>query len=454
MSVIIDIFLYVLHPIFHMYKKLLFEWNPWWGEKYTENSIEREDINKIYELLQLKEILFITGIRRAGKTTVLYQLISKLINNNINPTDILFIKVDDLRLKELTYKKIDEIIQEYKILKETKSKTYIFLDEIQELPDWEQYIKTLFDLNEDYKIIISGSNSGLLKKNINSYLTGRIISKEVYPFSFNEFLKYNQINIKSIKDIYLDKITILKKFQDYIKTGGFPEVVKTKKSLQNEILKNYFDTILYRDITEKYKVRNTTELKDFLIFVLSNNSKHINYKNLAEDIGLSRVTVSNYITYLSECYLLFLINKYSYSYKNQIKSAKKIYAVDLGLINAVSFKFSSDLGRAYENLVFIELKRRNKEIYYYKNTKNQECDFVIKQGLNITEAIQVCSDLTEKNKEREINGLLACLEEFKLKEGTIITSNLEKEEIIAGKNIKFIPIVNWLLSFTTQSDKL
>ena len=145
MSIITDIFLYVLHPIFYMYKKLLFEWNPWWG-KYTETSIEREDTNKIYELLQLKEILFITGIRRAGKTTIMYQLISKLINNNINPTDILFIKVDDLRLKELTYKKIDEIIQEYKIIKETKSKTYIFLDEIQELPDWEQYIKTLLIL--------------------------------------------------------------------------------------------------------------------------------------------------------------------------------------------------------------------------------------------------------------------------------------------------------------------
>ncbi len=446
MSIITDIFLYVLHPIFYMYKKLLFEWNPWWG-KYTETSIEREDTNKIYELLQLKEILFITGIRRAGKTTIMYQLISKLINNNINPTDILFIKVDDLRLKELTYKKIDEIIQEYKIIKETKSKTYIFLDEIQELPDWEQYIKTLFDLNKDYKIIISGSNSGLLKKNINSYLTGRIITKEIYPFSFKEFLKYNQINIKSIKDIYLNKITILKKYKDYIKTGGFPEVVKAKESLQNEILKNYFDTILYRDITEKYKVRNTIELKDFLIFILSNNTKYINYKNFAEDIGLSRVTVSNYITYLSECYLLFLINKYSYSYKNQIKSAKKTYAVDLGLVNAVSFKFSSDLGRAYENLVFIELKRRDKEVYYYKNNKNQECDFIIKQGLNIIDAIQVCSDITDINKDREIKGLLACLEEFKLKEGKILTNDLEKEEVIDGKKIKFVPIINWLLSY-------
>ncbi|MFA7709414.1 MAG: ATP-binding protein [archaeon] len=429
-----------------MYKDILFEWNPWWG-KYTENSLEREDTNKIYELLQLKEILFITGIRRSGKTTILYQLISKLIDNKINPMDILFIKVDDLRLKELTYKKIDEIIQEYKTLKETKSITYIFLDEIQELPDWEQYIKTIYDLNKDLKIIISGSNSGLLKKNINSYLTGRIISKEVYPFSFKEFLKYYQINIINIKDIYINKIPISKKYRDYIKTGGFPEVIKTKDNLKNEVLKNYFDTILYRDITEKYKVRNTIELKDFLIFILSNNTRQVNYVDLAKEVGLSRDTISNYVSYLSECYLLFLINKYSYSYKSQIKSAKKIYPVDLGLINAVSFKFSEDLGRAYENLVFIELKRRNKEIYYYKNIKNQECDFIIKQGLNIVEAIQVTYDLTKiKTKEREINGLLSALDEFKLKEGIIITDNQEKEEIIDGKKIRYVPIINWLLS--------
>ncbi len=429
-----------------MYKELLFEWNPWWG-KYTENSIEREDTNKIYELLQLREILFITGIRRSGKTTILYQLISKLINNNLNPMDILFIKVDDLRLKELTYKKIDEIIQEYKTIKETKSKIYLFLDEIQELPDWEQYIKTLFDLNKDYKIIISGSNSGLLKKNINSYLTGRIISKEIYPFSFKEFLKYNQLNIVNIKDIYLNKIIISKKYKEYIKTGGFPEIIKSKESLRNEILKNYFDTILYRDITEKYKVRNTTELKDFLIFILSNNTKQINYIDLAKEVGLSRDTASNYVSYLSECYLLFLLNKYSYSFKNQINSAKKIYSVDLGIVNAVSFKFSSDLGRSYENLVFIELKRKNKEIYYYKNKKNQECDFIIKEGLNIVEAIQVTYDVSDiKTKEREIKGLLSCLDEFKLKEGIIITDNLEKEEIIDGKKIRYIPIINWLLS--------
>jgi uncharacterized protein len=429
-----------------MYKDILFEWNPWWN-KYTENSMERENTNKIYELLQLKEILFITGIRRSGKTTILYQLISKLINNKIDPMDILFIKVDDLRLKDLNYKKIDEIIQEYKTLKETTSKTYIFLDEIQELPDWEQYVKTIYDLNKDYKIIISGSNSGLLKKNINSYLTGRIISKEVYPFSFKEFLKYYQIDIINIKDIYTKKIELLKKYREYLNTGGFPEVIKAKESLRNEILKNYFDTILYRDITEKYKVRNVIELKDFLIFILLNNTKQVNYVNLAKDVGLSRDTISNYVSYLSECYLLFLINKYSYSYKNQIKSAKKIYPVDLGLINAVSFKFSKDLGRAYENLVFIELKRRSKEIYYYKNTKNQECDFIIKEGLKITQAIQVTYDLTDtKTKEREINGLLSCLNEFKLKEGIIITDNLEKEEIIDGKKIKFIPIINWLLS--------
>ena len=391
--------------------------------------------------------MFITGIRRSGKTTILYQLISKLINNNLNPMDILFIKVDDLRLKELTYKKIDEIIQEYKTIKETKSKIYIFLDEIQELPDWEQYIKTLFDLNKDYKIIISGSNSGLLKKNINSYLTGRIISKEIYPFSFKEFLKYNQLNIVNIKDIYLNKIIISKKYKEYIKTGGFPEIIKSKESLRNEILKNYFDTILYRDITEKYKVRNTTELKDFLIFILSNNTKQINYIDLAKEVGLSRDTASNYVSYLSECYLLFLLNKYSYSFKNQINSAKKIYPVDLGIVNAVSFKFSSDLGRSYENLVFIELKRKNKEIYYYKNKKNQECDFIIKEGLNIVEAIQVTYDVSDiKTKEREINGLLACLDEFKLKEGIIITDNLEKEEIIDGKKIRYIPIINWLLS--------
>jgi len=294
------------------------------------------------------------------------------------------------------------------------------------------------------KFIITGSNSELLSKEISTYLTGRHIDIELFPFSFKEYLEYNKFDL----DIRVtkNKINILNQFKKYLEKGGFPEVVVNDNT---SFLENIYLDVIYRDIFNRYKIKEQEMFKKIAQYLISNCSNEFNYSSIQKiykDIK-SKNTIKKYITYLTNTYTLFELNRFNYSLKNQESYNKKIYCIDTGLINKMAFKFSENLGKAYENLVFIELKRRSKEIYYYKNLKNQECDFIIKEGLNIVEAIQVTYDMSDiKTKEREINGLLACLNEFKLKEGIIITDNLEKEEIIDGKKIRYIPIINWLLS--------
>ncbi|MBI4154804.1 ATP-binding protein [Candidatus Woesearchaeota archaeon] len=422
-------------------RDVIIEWNPWWGKGYTFLGIKRE---KLYDLLpwfRRKEIISIVGVRRAGKTTLLFEIIDHLIRNEeVNNNNILFIKADDDRIDSIGL--IDKSIDEYEKLINPEGKIFVFIDEIQEIKEWQKTLKRIYDLRGgNIKIFISGSNASLLREELSS-LAGRYAYFELFPFTFSEFLQTKGLIIKNKFEFMQERNKIRHFFIEYLTYGAFPEVTLEKdEKIKSELVKFYFDSIFYRDIIKRKGIRNPAKLEKLVKYFLQNISNLANFTKISKILELTTDSVSEYTKALEDAYLIFVVNLFEFSYKKQIINPKKIYCVDLGIRNIVGFKFSEDIGRLYENMVFIHLRRKAKEIFYWAN--KFECDFIIKDGKKL-EAIQVCYDLI-KSKNRELSGLLDALQHFKLKEGTILTENYEGEEKIKEKKIKYIPLWKWLL---------
>jgi len=379
--------------------------------------------------IKSKQIQIVTGIRRCGKSTLLKQLSEKL-------DSFYYLNFDDERLLKFSVEDFDSLLILWKKL--YKSKT-IILDEIQNVKNWERFIRRIYD--EDYKIILTGSNAKLLSGDLSTHLTGRHIKLELYPFSFSEYLRFK--NFDSDKWKTTDRLAKLLKLTDeYVENGGFPEYVIFGDV---DYLKRIFEDILYKDLIVRFKIREIKSFRELANFLFTNFTSEISYNSLQRALNFkSVVSVKNYIGHLQESYLLHELYKYDYSLKKQIVYNKKIYSVDNGLRNQVSFRFSEDSGKLLENTVFLQLKRSGKEVYYYKNKR--ECDFLIKQKTKIVEAIQVTDVLSAANRERELNGLIAAMESFNLKKGLIITRNQEEKFRSQGREIRVLPIYKWLLS--------
>ena len=292
-----------------------------------------------------------------------------------------------------------------------------------------------------YKLFITGSSANLLSSEIATSLTGRNIRVELYPFSFKEYLESKQFKVKKTY-ITKERAQLTKLLNEYLIFGGFPEIIVSK---DYEELNQIYQDIIIKDLLVRLQIRDNKDFRELALYLLSNISKKISYNNLKKLLQFSNTSkVKNYIEALIEAYLFFSISKYDVSIKKQIRNEKKIYCIDQGIINATAFKFSKEEGRIIENTVFLELKRRKKEIYYEE--EKTECDFLIKKGLNIVQAIQVTVSLAnEKTKQREIKGLLNTINKYNLKEGTIITKNHEETITIEGKKIHIKPLWKFLL---------
>jgi hypothetical protein len=412
-----------------MFEELLFEWNPWYKEKFKWRGIEREAFKKILGNIKNDLIISIIGVRRSGKTQIFYETIDHLINvENVKPEDILFLKIDDLRIKDKL--SIDLILKFIELREELFSKSdriYLFLDEIQELKNWQQCLKTIYDLNKSHiKIFITGSNSSLIKRNLSSYLTGRELNIEVYPFSFREYLKTKKFYINNKIDILKNRIEIKRHFNEYLKFGGFPEIILFDINKQ-DYLKQLTETILFKDIVLKYNIKNSNGLLELFRYLITNFGNPINFNKTSKILKISKDSISEYVSIMEEVYLLFRVFIFDYSLKKQLINEKKFYSIDMGILNFLSFRFIETKGMFLENLVFIELKRRGKEIFYHKNKK--ECDFVIREGLGITEAIQVTQSLSDfDTRKRELQGVVDALKTYNLSEGLILTE--DEEEVI------------------------
>ena len=398
--------------------------------KWEPSAIKRQHVS----IIEGDSVVVISGIRRCGKSTLLQAIRAK------NKEQDYYLNFDDERLIQFK-------VEDFQLLLELFGERYgkqttFYFDEIQNITGWERFVRRLHDYGN--KVYITGSNASMLSKELGTHLTGRYQQVELYPFSFLEYLKLNDIDLNLLDYFNTDDKVVLKSaFNDYFKFGGFPAFLKSKNT---EYLKSLYESVLYRDVMVRNGITNEQELLELMFFVTSNTGKLVSYNSLAKVIGVKNATtVKQYLGYLQDAYMLDLVPKYDVSLKKQLHNPKKVYGIDLGLMRQVSFQHSENQGRLLENLVFLELKRQTKKVYYHHN--KLECDFVIKEKNSITHAIQVCWSMHDnKTKQREINGLLDAMTAYQLKEGLILTEDESDSMAIDDKIINIMPVWLWLLT--------
>ncbi|MBN2066994.1 MAG: ATP-binding protein [Candidatus Diapherotrites archaeon] len=361
--------------------------------------------------------LIVSGPRRSGKSTFLQQLRKRIPNShyfNFDEPKTAGFEVED-------FERLEEVFSE-----EFGKSDYYFFDEIQNVNKWELYIRKLSDAKK--KVVITGSNASLLSRELGTRLTGRHLRQNIFPFSFEEFLALEK------------KTPSASTFGEYLEKGGFPEYLTLKKtSLLQEMLNN----VLARDIVVRHELRESETIKEMTVYLLSNVGKEFSYNSLKKTFELGSVnTAIAFVSYLEDSYLIFTVKRFDYSLKKRIVAPKKVYSIDNGLASANTASFSKDKGRMLENAVFLHLRRKNEQVFYFK--EKGECDFVFKEKEKIAGAIQACYSLTQDNLKREVSGLVEALKKFKLKKGLIITYNQEDRLEEEGKEMIVKPAWKWM----------
>lgn len=397
-------------------------------KRLSERYIERGLNLKKFQDPLTKVII---GPRRAGKSFSAIHILNKLGSFG-------YANFDDEKLVEV--EDYNEIVDNLNSL--YNNPKYLLFDEIQNLKKWQLFVNRL--QRQGHNLVITGSNANLLSQELATYLTGRHWEINLFPFSFKEFLELNKKELTNSE--------MKTKLSSYLVNGGYPEpLIKWLDS--KDYLSTLFNSIIYKDIVKRYKIRSPQAIEDLAVFLLSNIAKEFSYNTLSKLTKCKSVhTVEKYLKYLEETFLFFRLNKFSFKFKEQVDSNKKIYCIDHGFIQAKAFKLSPDWGRLYENIVAVELQRRNnwENVYYWKNPQQEEVDFVVRKGLNVKELIQVCYDFSKiKTREREIRALLKASKELKCRNLLMITNNKKGEEEfewfgMKGK-VKFIPLWQWLL---------
>jgi predicted AAA+ superfamily ATPase len=426
----------------------LADWNPWWENGVVPpdlKGIHRPYTEELIEIAEERQIKIVTGVRRSGKSTLFYQIIDWLLETKkAQPKQIVLVNFEDQALAEAG---IEKIYEAYETVFGVQEGVWLFLDEAPRQEHWERWIRKWYDLKKSIRFFITGSAAHLLKKEYATLLTGRNLAVEVFPLSFREFLAFNEIKIPAPDTLSATAANHLRfHFNRYLATGGFPEVLSANEAIKRKLLNQYFEDLLYKDIVARFGA-NYQKLKELTIYLLTNNANMFSLRGVREQLKMGLETISEYLSFLEEAWLILPAPKFDYSYKKQLANPKKIYAIDLGLKDAVSFRFSEDYGRNLENLVAIEIRRRGHELFYWKNGNGLETDFLVRAGIKIESAIQVAARLADsKVKKREINGLLAAMQRFDLKEGLILTGEESGREKIDDKIVHYQPIWQWLLS--------
>ena len=425
-------------------------------------DFQKRDLPKLIERelevnleIPLKRAIVILGPRRCGKTYYLYSLIKKLLKKGIRKERILYINFEDPKLIDASLDDLTTLLEVfYEIFPYNKDqKVWLFFDEIQNVKNWELFIRNILD-KEKVRVFLSGSSSKLLSKEIATSLRGRTLNYLLLPFSFSEFLKARGFAFKK----YLsskEKIKFQNLFLEYFSFGGYPEAIIYPKE-RTKIIQEIIEVTISRDLIERYKIRNTKVIKLMFNYLVQSKefSIHKFYNFLKSlNIKVSKNTLYNYLEFFNDAFIFFPLRKFSYSLKNIEQSIPKIYTVDNGLIENI---LGNDKGKKFENLVFLSLLRKelepNKDIFYFTQNSN-EVDFIVKKGKKILMIIQACFDITNyQTKERETKSLIKASEELKCENLFIVNSNFEKEEKIKNKKIKFVPLWKWLLYYSNNPE--
>jgi len=381
-----------------------------------DSGVLRENLNKFK--LRKGSALIISGIRRCGKSTVLRQLLGgcgKFYYLNLEDP-----RLDGFELKDFI--RVDEIFEE----EYGKGGVYFF-DEIQNVPSWEKFVRGLVD--DKKRVVITGSNASLLSRELGTRLTGRHINRELFPFSYFEYLEFSKLSPS------------LASYKKYFFDGGFPEFLGDR---DNYYLNEILGSVIMRDIAIRYGIKNTNLLRKMAIFLISHVGKEFSYNSLKRILEVASVrSVIDYVSYFEDAYLIFTVPKFSYSYRKQQVNQKKVYSIDNGFSYANSISFSKDLGKMLENQVFLHLRKRYKEIFYFQ--EKGECDFVFKDRDEVVGCLQVCYELNDDNRDRETGGLVEAMRELGFKKGLILTMGQEDEFVVDGMRVMVVPVWKWLL---------
>lgn len=391
--------------------------------------IDRDtDVNNF---LKTSQVVIISGVRRCGKSSLLYLIKEKL---GLKENQFCYFNFDDERINT-DVSIFNELYALHLEMYDTEP--VFFFDEIQIIPGWQKFVNLMHEQGK--KIFVTGSNAQLLSSEIATSLTGRAKILELFPFSFAEYLRFFDKNY-DLNALSTPKKAALKAdLTRYLEMGGFPLVIK---EADLELLNGWFQDILYRDIVARYKLTSTDALRQIAVFLLTNIGKLFSYATLQQISGVkSSKSVKDFLTYFENSYLFYYLKKFDYSVKKQIMNSRKVYAIDNGVANRIGINFSKNTGRLMENAVFVELMRRKNEVYYFKG-KN-ECDFLITENLKPFLAIQLTYELTETSFARETAGLLEAMETYKIPKGLLIT--FEEVHDFQIENIETVTLYEWLL---------
>ena len=403
----------------------------------SKDYVMREKLANAQELIESDLIKIITGPRRAGKSVSAFLMLKNKEFAYLNFDDENLLKTDNY----------DKILQA--LFEVYPGSKYIFFDEIQNLDNWEVFVNKLH--RRGYNLILTGSNAKLLSRELSTSLTGRYIPVEIFPFSFKEFIKTRDLNASiQTQNVPEQQGNLLYLLEKYLSDGGFPEVI-LKKLEPSVYLETLYDAILFKDVVKRYKVKYSQKIYELSNYLRSNFAAEYSFSKLKKILDFrSTTTLQNYLGYIEEAYLVFILNRFSFKMKEQINAPKKIYIVDNGFCSLVSSRFSQDFGKLMENVVFIENLRKglraNLDLFYYRTRNGKEIDFLVKNGIAVSQLIQVCyrTDKLE-TKEREIKALIEASEELSCNDLLIITWDYEQLDKFKGKEIKFVPLWKWLL---------
>ena len=427
---------------------ILQDWN-FWRKELDTGVTRRSYLGHLKKLLGTNQVLTITGPRRAGKSFLMRQAAKDLTAEGVESSNVLMVNFEDPRFAELDVKLLEQIYETYLEFLAPKGQAYLFLDEVQEIDGWEKWVRYMHELKKA-KLVVSGSNAKLLSKELGTLLTGRHLDLTVFLLSFREFLEFNHVAVDDALSVLGKQPEIKGLLRRYLEFGSFPEVALSEQ--KKDILLSYFEDLVNKDLLRRFHIRKPQELKALVKYYLSNTATLTTFNSMEKFLKISSSTIERFSSYLEQVYLVFFLKRFSFKVREQEKNPKKVYAIDTGLSNAVGFRFSENMGKLAENVVFLELKRRQAlnpevELYYWKDVHHREVDFVVKEGMRVAQLIQVCWNVDDaQTKERELRSLVKAMNELKVDDALVVTEDYEAEEAFKGKSVVFAPLWKWLLS--------
>lgn len=394
------------------------------------------------------KIVSLIGVRRSGKTSILYHIMETL-RQTVDPVNAVYINFEDDRLYPIELGNLNDLVDAYYDLypEKREEKIYFFLDEIQNVENWEKFVRRVYD-TLNVGLFITGSSATLLGSEIASALRGRTITYEIFPFSFAEYLRFRNIEVNLHSSSSLSYIA--NAFDDYLVNGGFAETIDVLPDIRTRVLRDYVDLIIYKDIIERHGIKNHALMKHLVKYCFTHMGTAASLTKLYNDFKsqghkLGKDTLFDYFSYLEDAFAVFSVPVFRNSVREEMRNPKKIYAVDNGLKSIFDVSLSPDYGRLYENAAFLHLRRKTREVYYY--LQNQEVDFYCRTGGEQTVANISYEIGDSKTRAREIAGLVEAMDWFGASRSYLLTRDQEETVSRGGKDIMIMPLWKWLLEF-------